>query len=431
MPIDILMPAVHPGMVHGRVARWLVGEGQTIAPGHAIAEIESGGDSVEVTAEEAGRIVRILVPQGDAPVLVDAPIAVLLAGSEGGGADRLAAVRTADGRLRASPMARRLAAEYGLALEAVEGSGPQGRILKRDIEGAARSGAAREAAAGTAAGRTGAARDFGLGSRRGGFADWTKPASLATLSADERVLSQYPKGSYDLVPHDRLRRHVADRAKEAQMAVPQQMVAIDMRADALVALRDKLNARSPGRSGTGSGGGLVRISITDLLVKALALAFRQVPSANAAWTELGMLRHKSSDIAVAIALDGGVVAPVIRQAEGKRLAEISAELRSLRERAEIGRLTLEETRGGSGTVSNLGMLGVTRCAGLVNPPQASILAVGAIAERPVIGARGRIEAATLMACALSCDQRVIDGALAAHLLTALRTLVEQPERLLD
>ena len=447
MPTDILMPAVHPGMATGRLVRWLVAEGETIAPGRVIAEVASEAGTTQVAAADAGRIVRLLVPAGEAAVRVDQPIAVLGNAPSAAGSRR-SPPRDDAPRRRASPLARRLAFEAGIDLADIHGTGPTGRILKRDVGQALRSGAGADGSGPRGDRRR---RQAETGSDRRGFADWTVAGNVAAQSADERVLSHYPRGSYDVVPHDRLRRHVADRAREAQLSVPQQTVAIDVRADALLVARRQANAMpyvkadantkpnplansataTPARAERLPGAAAVsgRISITDMLIKALALALQQVPAANAAWTELGMLRHKSCDIGVAIALEGGVVTPVIRNAEVKSVAEISAELRALRERAERGRLTLEETRGGVSTLSNLGMLGVTRCTGIVNPPQASILAVGVIAERPGC-VDGQIQAATLMSCALSADQRIIDGALAAQLLAALRAHIEAPGRLL-
>ena len=435
MPIDILMPAIAADAAAGRIVRWLVAEGAAVAPGCAIAELEAADAVVELTSDDEGTLARILVPAGSPDIRAFAPIAVLL--GRGETPERRVATKP-----RASPLARRLAREAGLPLADLEaGSGPKGRVVARDVATvlAARIDDAAGGARATGAGgdRTGGrdaqsrpplfsdealAQSSAFGSIAGLQSAGAAPVSASMPSEDERVLAHYPRGSYDLVPHDRLRRLVATTARIAQATVPQFTLELDMRVDGLVAARERMNDALPGLDGH-------RITFTDLLIKAIGLALQQVPEANASWTELGMLRHRGCDVGVAIAVEGGLVMPVIRRADIKSLSEISAELRSLRDRAERRRLTLEECRGGGAGVSNLGMMGVGRYTALVNPPQASMLAVGMAERRPcVVGER--LGLATVMSCALTCDQRVLDGAVAAAYLQALRALIEEPVRML-
>lgn len=422
MPTDILMPALEPGMTRGRVARWLVAEGARVSSGHVIAELEVGGAVVEVVSEDQGTLARILAPAGSADIVVDQPIAVLLT-------DGKTRTRRDPVTRRASPLARRLAREAGVALDGLgEGSGPKGRLVARDVaaalavvepgEGAERAPPARHRAPSTDEALFRSSAFASVAGLPGGVA-----SGSSLPSEDERVLAHYPRGSYDLVPHDRLRRLVATTARIAQATVPQFTLSVDVRADALLAARERINAGAPG-----DGEGL-RITVTDLLVKAVALALQHVPEANAAWTELGMLRHKTCDVGVAVAVDGGLVMPVIRQADLKPLSEISVELRALRDRAERRRLTLEECRGGAAGISNLGMMGISRCTALINPPHATMLAVGAAELRPLVEGE-RVAVVPQMTCSLNADQRVLDAAVAAAFLNAVRSLVEEPLRML-
>lgn len=310
-------------------------------------------------------------------------------------------------RIRISPLARRLAKQAGLDLEALSGSGPHGRIIKRDVEAALSSGAARQTVASGATHRE-VAR--------------TGPAPAAL--ADEKILALYDKGSYELVPHDKMRRVIAERLTIAKQTIPHYYLSIDCRIDELMRARERMNAASPA-----DGPRAYKLSVNDFIIKAMALALQEVPAANATWTEAGMLRHKYSDVGVAVAIDGGLFTPVIRHAEMKSLSEISNEMRDLADRARKRRLAPHEYQGGTTSISNLGMYGIKNFDAVINPPHATILAVGAAERRPVVIGTA-IEAATVMNVTLSCDHRVVDGATGAALLAAFRAFIEDPVRML-
>jgi len=305
-------------------------------------------------------------------------------------------------RVRASPLARRLAQSAGLSLEAISGTGPHGRIIKRDIESALAS-----------PGSIPKPRERGA----------ALPATTAAL-ADDRILALYDKGSYELVPHDKMRRVIAERLTIAKQTIPHYYLSIDCRIDELMRARARMNAASPA-----DGPRAYKLSVNDFIIKAMALALQEVPAANATWTEAGMLRHKYSDVGVAVAIDGGLFTPVIRHAEVKSLSEISNEMRDLAERARKRRLAPHEYQGGTTSISNLGMYGIKTFDAVINPPHATILAVGAAERRPVAAEAG-VEVATVMSVTLSCDHRVVDGATGAALLGAFRTFVEDPVRML-
>lgn len=311
----------------------------------------------------------------------------------------------ATGRILASPLARRLAGMAGLDLATLTGSGPHGRIIKRDIEGA------------LAEGRGGAP----------GHAVATRPikalAGAGTL-ADEKILALYDKGTYEVVPHDKMRKVIAERLTLAKQTIPHYYLSIDCRLDELLRARERMNAAAP-REGPRA----YKLSVNDFLIKALALALQEVPAANATWTESGMLRHKYSDVGVAVAVDGGLFTPIIHQAEMKSLSEISNEMRDLADRARKRRLAPHEYQGGTSSISNLGMYGIKSFDAVINPPHATILAVGMAERRPVI-MDDQVTAATVMNVTLSCDHRVVDGATGAALLAAFKAFVEDPVRML-
>lgn len=311
----------------------------------------------------------------------------------------------ATGRILASPLARRLAGMAGLDLATLTGSGPHGRIIKRDIEGA------------LAEGRSGAP----------GHAVATRPvkalAGAGTL-ADEKILALYDKGTYEVVPHDKMRKVIAERLTLAKQTIPHYYLSIDCRLDELLRARERMNAAAP-REGPRA----YKLSVNDFLIKALALALQEVPAANATWTESGMLRHKYSDVGVAVAVDGGLFTPIIHQAEMKSLSEISNEMRDLADRARKRRLAPHEYQGGTSSISNLGMYGIKSFDAVINPPHATILAVGMAERRPVI-MDDQVTAATVMNVTLSCDHRVVDGATGAALLAAFKAFVEDPVRML-
>ncbi len=312
----------------------------------------------------------------------------------------------AENRVLASPLARRLARQAGLALDALKGSGPHGRIIKRDIEAALKSGGKR-------------APDLDAGHR-----EVTTTPRPALGASDDKILALYDKGSYELVPHDKMRRVIAERLTLAKQTIPHYYLSIDCRIDDLLHSRERMNAAAPSE-----GPRTYKLSVNDFIIKAMALALQEVPAANATWTEAGMLRHKYSDVGVAVAIDGGLFTPVIRHAEMKSLSEISNEMRDLAERARKRRLAPHEYQGGTTSISNLGMYGIKNFDAVINPPHATILAVGAAERRPVVSGES-LEAATVMNVTLSCDHRVVDGATGAALLGAFRAFMEDPVRML-
>ena len=447
MPISILMPALSPTMEEGTLSRWLVKEGDTVASGDVIAEIETDKATMEVEAVEEGKVGKILVGEGTTNVAVNVPIAVLL--EEGEDASALSGFEAAPpapataaaapepsptvapepapvptpaaapaptpksngqaGRIFASPLARRLAAQNDIELAALTGSGPHGRIVKRDIEAAIEQGVPAPAAAPASA------------------AEATPAAGVPAVApavSDESILALYEPGTYEVVPHDNMRKIIASRLTEAKQTIPHFYLSIDCELDALLAARRRLNAMSPD-----DGPKTFKISVNDLVIKAMAMALQKVPAANATWTNEGILRHKTSDIGVAVAIEGGLFTPVIRHAEVKSLSEISNEMRDLAERARNRRLAPHEYQGGTTSISNLGMFGIKKFDAVINPPHASILAVGAGEKRPVISG-DEIKVATMMSVTLSCDHRVIDGALGAELLDAFKGFIEEPVTML-
>jgi pyruvate dehydrogenase E2 component (dihydrolipoamide acetyltransferase) len=322
----------------------------------------------------------------------------------------MSSMQPEDGEARtlASPLAKRLARQAGLDLANLTGSGPHGRIVKRDIEAALATGGTTTAAA-------------------KGQAIATRPQpALAEVHAlsDEKILSLYDKGTYEIVPHDKMRRVIADRLTLAKQTIPHYYLSIDCRLDELLRARERMNGSAP-REGPRA----YKLSVNDFIIKAMALALQEVPAANATWTEGGMLRHKYSDVGVAVAVEGGLFTPVVHQAEIKSLSEISNEMRDLAERARKRRLAPHEYQGGTTSISNLGMYGIKSFDAVINPPHATILAVGAAERRPVVEGEA-MEAATVMNVTLSCDHRVVDGATGAALLAAFKTFIEDPVRML-
>jgi pyruvate dehydrogenase E2 component (dihydrolipoamide acetyltransferase) len=313
------------------------------------------------------------------------------------------AADTLDGtqRILASPLAKRMARMAGLDLRSVAGSGPHGRIVKRDIQAAIAAGS-------------------GAKPTRGEIVARAAPAALA----DEKILALYDKGTYELVPHDKMRRVIAERLTLAKQTIPHYYLSIDCRLDDLLAARERLNAAAPH-----DGPRAYKLSVNDFIIKAMALALQEVPEANATWTEAGMLRHRYSDIGVAVAVEGGLFTPVVHQAEAKSLSEISNQMRDLADRARKRRLAPHEYQGGTTSISNLGMYGIKSFDAVINPPHATILAVGAAQRQPVVTSDG-IEAASVMNVTLSCDHRVVDGATGAALLAAFKAFIEDPVRML-
>jgi len=438
MPTPILMPALSPTMEKGNLAKWHVKEGDTVAAGDVIAEIETDKATMEVEAVDEGTVGKLLVAEGAEDVAVNVAIAVLLeegedagalAGFEAGGApapsapaDSAPAPQSAaapapaaapaaappaartnggGGRIFASPLARRLAIQGGLDLAAISGTGPHGRIVKRDVEKALASGTAAAAPA-TAPGAPQAAVAPGAGTA-------IAPAPVPDLSV------YFEPGSYDAIPLDKMRKTIARRLTEAKRDIPHYYLTIDCEIDELLALRKKLNARTD----------QYKISVNDFVIRAAALALKRVPDANATWAESHILRHHHADISVAVAIEGGLITPIIRKADTKGLAEIALEAKDLAARARDRKLAPDEYEGGSFSISNLGMFGVRNFTAVINPPQAAIMAVGGGEQRPVVR-DGELTTATMMTVTLSCDHRVIDGALGAELLAAFKGFIEEP-----
>ncbi|AXK79876.1 pyruvate dehydrogenase complex dihydrolipoamide acetyltransferase [Pseudolabrys taiwanensis] len=449
MPTNILMPALSPTMEKGNLAKWLKKEGDKVKSGDVIAEIETDKATMEYEAVDEGTIAKIVVPEGTQDVAVNAVIAVLAADGEdvkaaassgaaaakpqaaaapaaaapksveakpaeakpapaapvaAAAAPQAAAPKpTTTGRVFASPLARRLAKDAGIDLSRVDGSGPHGRVVARDIE-EAKSGKGLRAApvAGAAA----------------------APAAGAPAPAlsDTQIRALYEEGSYDFVPHDGMRRTIAQRLTAATQSMPTFYLTIDCDIGKLTAAREEINASAPKGA---DGKPLFKLSVNDFVIKALALALQRIPEANVSWAESGMLKHKHSDIGVAVALPGGLITPIIHKAETLSLSAISNAMRDLAARARARKLKPNEYQGGTSSVSNLGMYGIKDFTAVINPPQASILAVGTGEERAVVRG-GQIVPATIMSCTLSCDHRAIDGALGAELITAFKTLIENP-----
>jgi pyruvate dehydrogenase E2 component (dihydrolipoamide acetyltransferase) len=430
MPINILMPALSPTMTEGNLARWLKKEGDSVKPGDVIAEIETDKATMEVEAADEGKLGKILVSAGSQGVKVNDVIAVLLEEGESAGdikagsapapkpaaapakaeapkteaakpapaaAPQAAAPAAASSgtRVFASPLAKRLAQQHGLDLSRVVGSGPHGRIVKTDIEKAAAGGGAKAAPAPVAA-----------------KAMPSAPGVPGTPAFGEP--------QFDLVAHTSMRKTIARRLQESKQFVPHFYLTIDCEIDRLLKAREEINAAAPKE-----GKGAFKLSVNDFVLKACAVALKQVPAANASWSDDGVKMYKSADISVAVAIPGGLITPIIRNAEDKRLSDISNEMKGLAARAKDGKLKPEDYTGGSFSLSNLGMFGIKDFAAIVNPPQGCILAVGAGEQRAVVK-NGQLAIATVMSCTLSVDHRVVDGAIGAEFMAAFKKLVENP-----
>ena len=442
MPINILMPALSPTMEKGNLAKWLKKEGDKVKSGDVIAEIETDKATMEVEAVDEGTIAKILIPEGTQDVAVNDVIAVLAGDDEdvksaGAGAASAppktapaaqvpaaakpatppapspapAAKPTApagaapapqtNGHIRtfSSPLARRLAKEAGIELARISGSGPHGRVIDRDVE-EARSGKGLKAPAAA----PGAA------------------PSIAPALSDKQVLALFEPGSYEIVPHDGMRRTIAQRLTAAAQTIPHFYLTMDCDIGKLLAAREEINAAAPKDKEKKP---LYKLSVNDFVIKAMAIALQRIPNCNVSWTESGMLKHKHSDIGVAVAMPGGLITPIIRKAETKSLSTISGEMKDFAARARARKLKPEEYQGGTTAVSNLGMYGIRDFTAVINPPHATILAVGTSEERAVVRS-GKIEAAHIMSVTLSCDHRAIDGALGAELIGAFKMLIENP-----
>ena len=459
MSINITMPALSPTMEEGKLAKWHVKEGDSVSSGDVIAEIETDKATMEVEAVDEGKIGKIMVPEGTENVKVNAVIAVLLtegetaadvktpppapaaapkpeakkeeapagatmrenAATQAGVASGSAVVSTppkADApapaatpagtngaRVFASPLAKRLAKEAGIELSAISGSGPHGRVVKSDVEAVKTGKAPLRAAPAAGAGAASAA-----------------PAGGMTKA---QVLALYPEGSYELVPNDGMRKVVAARLTESKQTVPHFYLTLDCNIDALLEAREKINAAAPLKDGKPT----YKLSVNDFVMKAWAAALMKVPAANATWAGDSILYHKHADVAVAVAVPGGLFTPVVKACDTKTLRQISDEVKDLATRARNKKLAPHEYQGGSSSVSNLGMYGIKEFAAVINPPHGTILAVG-VGEERVYVEKGQIKTGNFMTVTLSCDHRSVDGALGAELLAAFKGLIETPVMML-
>jgi pyruvate dehydrogenase E2 component (dihydrolipoamide acetyltransferase) len=433
---NILMPALSPTMEEGKLAKWLVKEGDTVKSGTILAEIETDKATMEFEAVDEGKIGKILVAEGTEGVKVNAPIAVLL--EEGEKADAVvdisaamkdikAAVKAevpaaaapktdapkaaapaapaakADGaRIFASPLAKRIAVQKGIDISALSGTGPRGRIVKSDVENA-KPGAAKPAAGAPAA--------------AGGI------PGVAPLP-DARLL--YPAGSYEETPHDSMRKAIAKRLTSAKTLIPHYYLSVDCNLNALMAVREKMNAAAPkGKDKVPA----YKLSVNDFIMKASAMALMKHPDVNASWTDTAILRHKDADVGVAVALDFGLITPIIFKAQTKGLVEISNEVKTLAGLAKEKKLKPNQYEGGGFSVSNLGMYGIKNFTSIINPPQSCIIAVGAGEERAIV-VNGKIEVATVMTVTMSADHRVVDGGTGARFLATLKQFIEEPASML-
>ena len=452
MPINITMPALSPTMEEGNLSKWLVKEGDKVSPGDVIAEIETDKATMEVEAVDEGTVAKIVVPAGTEGVKVNALIAVLAEDGEDVAAAAKAsgdapakaadapkpeakaesaaapaeapkaaapaapevkaaapttavAVKDTD-RVFASPLARRIAKDAGLDLSGVSGSGPQGRVVKADVEATIAGGGTKAPAAAVTAAPAAAAPAV-------------KPIP------DDAVLKLFEEGSYELIPHDNMRKTIARRLVEAKSTVPHFYLTVDCELDALLGLRKQLNDAAPVRKTEKGEEPAYKLSVNDLIIKALALALKEVPDANVSWTEGAMVKHRHADVGVAVSIPGGLITPIVRRAEEKSLSSISNEMKDLAARARTRKLKPEEYQGGTTAVSNLGMFGIRDFAAVINPPHATILAIGAGEQRAVVKG-GEVKVATVMSVTLSTDHRAVDGALGAELIGAFKRLVENP-----
>jgi len=430
MTISILMPALSPTMTEGKLAKWHVKEGDVVKAGQVICEIETDKATMEVEAVDEGTIGKLLIAEGTENVAVNTPIAILLEEGEDSSAVKgagsapapqpapapkpeppkaeakptappppapkpaapaapAAPAKAADGgRIFASPLAKRMAEQAGLDLSCIKGSGPNGRIVKDDVEAAA----------------------------KGGQAKATPPAAGAPRPAAPQIARSRED---TLVPHNNIRKVIAKRMAESKQNIPHFYLTVDCRIDALLEARRMLNGKSE----------KIRVSVNDLIIKAAGVTLRDFPDVNASWSDEGMVMHGGVDVSVAVATERGLITPIVKDADMKGLAQISSEMRDLAKRARDGKLRLDEFQGGSMTVSNLGMYGISQFAAIINPPQSCILAVGAGQERAIV-VKGQVVVANMMSVTLAVDHRVVDGARGAEWLRSFKDYVERPATML-
>lgn len=448
MSINITMPALSPTMEEGTLAKWHVKEGDKVSSGDVIAEIETDKATMEVESIDEGTIGKIVVPEGTENVKVNAVIAVILTEGETAAdvkapapapaaapakapepakaaapapaaaaaapaapapaAAKPAAAPASNGaRVFASPLAKRLAKEAGIELGAISGSGPHGRVVRSDVEAAKSGKAPLKAAPAPAA----AAASGGAG--------------LAGGMSKAQVMALYPEGSYEIVPNDGMRKVVAARLTEAKQTIPHFYLSLDCKIDALLEAREQINAAAPLKDGKPT----YKLSVNDFVMKAWAAALMKVPTANATWAGDSILYHKHADVAVAVAVPGGLFTPVVKACDTKSLRQISDEVKDLAGRARSKKLSPAEYQGGTSSVSNLGMYGIKNFQAVINPPHGTILAVG-VGEERVYAEKGQVKVANFMTVTLSCDHRAVDGALGAEVLAAFKGLIENPVMML-
>jgi len=421
MPVQILMPALSPTMTEGNLAKWIVKEGDKVKSGQVIAEIETDKATMEVEAAEEGVVAKILVQDGTQGVKVNQLIAILAEDGESaadaiskasnGAASSVAtapaaatvaapaaAAKTAPvaanaatsngARVIASPLAKRLAEQMGVDLRNVRGTGPNGRIVKADVESA-----------------------------KSGASSASKPAAPQIASSDNKEYVDKLGMAYDAIHNSGVRKVIARRLTESKQTVPHFYLSIDCELDALLELRKNMNEAAG-----------LKISVNDFIIRATALALKKVPAANATWTDSAILQYKDIDVSVAVATPGGLITPIIKKADTKTVAQISAEMKDLAARAREGKLRPDEFQGGGFSISNLGMFGIRSFSAIINPPQSCILAVGAGEQRAVVH-NGQLAVATVMTCTLSVDHRSVDGAVGAEFLAAFKPLIEKPHNL--
>jgi pyruvate dehydrogenase E2 component (dihydrolipoamide acetyltransferase) len=440
MPVNILMPALSPTMEKGNLSKWLKKEGDQVKAGEVIAEIETDKATMEYESIDDGVLAKIVVPEGTQDVSVNALIAVLAqegedpkaaAAAAGKGAapsvaksaeptarsatapspqpgagpassQPLQAKSSHDGnRVFASPLARRLAKTAGIEIARIQGTGPHGRVIARDVEEAKSGGGPKTASAAPGA---------------------VLAPAMAPSMSDQQIRALYEDGSYEVIPHDGMRRTIAQRLTASVQTIPHFYLTIDCNIGKLLDAREEIKSAAPKDE---DGKPAYKLSVNDFIIKALALALQRVPDANVSWTDGGMLKHKHSDVGVAVAMPGGLITPILRNAETKTLSAISNEMRDFAVRARGRKLKPHEYQGGTTAVSNLGMYGIKDFTAVINPPHATILAIGAGEERAIVK-DGKIEAAQIMSVTLSCDHRAVDGALGAQLIGAFKTLIENP-----
>ncbi|MBL4695229.1 MAG: pyruvate dehydrogenase complex dihydrolipoamide acetyltransferase [Rhizobiaceae bacterium] len=439
MPINITMPALSPTMEEGNLAKWHVKEGDSVTSGDVICEIETDKATMEVESIDEGVVGKILVAEGTEGVKVNSIIAILLEEGESASdidasvssAPAAAAAPVVDTapepektteptaapvaaaltpaqsgeRLFASPLARRIAAQEGVALSSITGTGPHGRIHKRDVEEALAAGTASK----------GAEAPIAAAKTSGGT------TAMATGMSDAQVLALYDEADYEKFPHDGMRRVIAERLTESTQTIPSYLITMDCELDALMKLRAEINAAAPIVDDKPT----YKVSVNDFIVKAMAMALQKVPMANASWTSTDRILHKHSDVGVAVAVPDGLFTPIVRKAELKSLTQISAEVKDMAGRAKNKKLAPAEYQGGTTAVSNLGMFGVKEFTSIINPPHASILSVGAGKPQPVVR-DGALAIGIMMAVTFAFDHRVIDGALGAELAASFKGFIEKP-----